>query len=197
MTIGHTKVKTTTSARSLGVWFDRNMQFHNNITKLCAMGHFYLYNIRRTRKHLTYESTRALTQATIIARLDYYNSLLYGCSDGQIKMLQRLQNMAARLICHSTRFCRITPLLFKLHWLPVKLRIKYKILLMTYKAIHGLSPDYIQSLVQVKKNHDTISDLMMNFYWLHQILNQTRQQEIELFKWLHPLNGTNFQNHLD
>ena len=40
------------------------------------------------------------------------------CSDGQIKMLQHLQNMAARLICNSTRFCRITPLLFKLHWLP-------------------------------------------------------------------------------
>ena len=41
--------------------------------------------------------------------------------------------------------------MFKLHWLPVKLRIKYKILLMTFKAIHGLSPDYIKSLVQVKK----------------------------------------------
>ena len=36
MRIGHTKVKTTTSARSLGVWFDRNMQFHTNITKMCA-----------------------------------------------------------------------------------------------------------------------------------------------------------------
>ena len=128
MAIGHTKVKTTTTARSLGVWFDRNMKFDTNIL-----------------------SARTLTQATIIARLDYCNSLLYGCSDGKIKMLQRLQTMAARLICNSTRFCRITPLMFKLHWLPVKLIIKYKILLMTYKAIHGLSPDRIQSLVQVKK----------------------------------------------
>ena len=110
MTIGNSKVKTTSTARSLGVWFDRNMKFE-----------------RRIRKHLTYESARTLTQATIIARVDYCNSLLYGCSDGQIKMLQRLQNMAARLICNSTRFCRITPLMFKLHWLPVKLRIKYKI----------------------------------------------------------------------
>ena len=83
MTIGHTKVKTTTTAKSLGVWFDRNMKFDTNITKICTMGHFYLYNIRRIRKYLTYESTRALTQATIIARLNYCNSLLYGCSDGQ------------------------------------------------------------------------------------------------------------------
>ena len=137
MTVGHTKVETTTAARSLGVWFDGNMKFDTNVTKICVMGHFYLYNIRRIRKYLTYESVRTLTQATIIVRLDYCNSLLYGCSDGQIKMLQRLQILAAKLICNSTRFCRITSLMFKLHWLPVKQRIKYKILLMTYKAIHG------------------------------------------------------------
>ena len=131
MTIGYTKVKTTTSAKSHGVRFDRNMQFHTNITKMCTTGHFSLYNIWRIRKHLTYESTPALTQTTIITRLDDCNSLLYGCSDGQIKMLQRLQNMAARLMCNSTSFCRITPLLFELHWLPVKLRIEYKLLLIT------------------------------------------------------------------
>ena len=119
--------KLCSKASSLGVWFDRNMKFDTNITKMCAMGHFYLYNIRRIRKHLTYESAGTLTQATIIARLDYCKSLLYRCSDGRIKMLRRLQNMAARHICNSTRFCRITPLMFKLHWLPVKLRIKYKI----------------------------------------------------------------------
>ena len=67
MATGHSKVKTTTTVRSLGVWFDRNMKFDTNITKMCSMGHFYLYDIRRIRKHLTYESVRTLTQATIIA----------------------------------------------------------------------------------------------------------------------------------
>ena len=42
MTIGHTKVKTTTTAKSLGVWFDCNMKSDTNITKIFAMGHFYL-----------------------------------------------------------------------------------------------------------------------------------------------------------
>ena len=53
MRIGHTKVKTTTTARSLGVWFYHNMKFDTNITKMCTMGHFDLYNIRRIREHLT------------------------------------------------------------------------------------------------------------------------------------------------
>jgi len=34
----------------------------------------------------------------------------------------------------------ITPIIEKLHWLPVKSRIKYKILLLTYKSLHVLAP---------------------------------------------------------
>ena len=93
-------------------------------------------------------------------------------------------------ICNSVRFCRITQLMFKLHWLPVKLRIKYKIFLMTYKAIH-MHYRLITYKVQFKsrRNHYIIFDLMMKFYWLQQLLNQTRQQERDLFNWQHPLNG--------
>ena len=53
ITIGFTKVKTITTAMSLGVWFNCKIKVDTNITKMCAMGHFYLYNIRRIRKHLT------------------------------------------------------------------------------------------------------------------------------------------------
>ena len=42
MTIGHSHVKTTSTGRSLGVWFDRDMKFDTNIRKMCAMRHFYL-----------------------------------------------------------------------------------------------------------------------------------------------------------
>ena len=55
--------------------------------------------------------------------------------------------------------------MFKLHWLPVKLRLKYKILLMTYKAIHVLTPDYIQRLVQIKKK-SLYNLLLLIFYFL-------------------------------
>ena len=38
----------------------------------------------------------------------------------------------------------------QLHWLPVVKRIQFKILLLTFKAIHGLSPPYISELITVK-----------------------------------------------
>ena len=86
----------------------------------------------------------------ITCRLDYFNSLLYGMPSYQLAKLQRIQNAAARLIFEESKFCHITPLLRALHWLPVELRIQFKILLITYKAIHGQAPIYIQNMLVIK-----------------------------------------------
>ncbi len=44
-------------------------------------------------------------------------------------------------------FDHITPILQSMHWLPIKFRIGYKILLLTYKALNGLAPMYLTSLI--------------------------------------------------
>ena len=41
----------------------------------------------------------------------------------------------------------ITPVLASLHWLPVKARADFKVLLLTYNALHGLAPTYLSDLV--------------------------------------------------
>ena len=47
----------------------------------------------------------------------------------------------------DSNYGHITPSLIDLHWLPVEYRIIYKILLLVYKAINGLSPSYISNLL--------------------------------------------------
>ena len=64
--------------------------------------------------------------------------------------LQRLQNAAARLISNVPRYSHITPVLCSLHWLPVKFRIDFKILLLTFKAIYGHAPGYLTDLIAIK-----------------------------------------------
>ena len=61
--------------------------------------------------------------------------------------LQMVQNNAARLIVKQSRMDHITPTLTKLHWLPVKYRIEYKILLLVYKCVTGVAPSYLASLI--------------------------------------------------
>ena len=43
----------------------------------------------------------------------------------------------------------ISPVLRKLHWLPVMKRIEFKIITMTYKALNGMAPSYICDFLQV------------------------------------------------
>ena len=75
---------------------------------------------------------KVLSNITI---MDQCNSLLYALPESQIAKLQRIQNSAARLVSLSRKYDHITPILHELHWLPVKYRIIYKILLLTYKCL--------------------------------------------------------------
>ena len=57
--------------------------------------------------------------------------------------------MTPSLAIHTKRHDHITPVLVELHWPPVWSRILLKILVLTYKTleVHGLGPQYIQSLL--------------------------------------------------
>ena len=67
--------------------------------------------------------------------------------DRLLYRLQRVQNTAARLVSCIRKSAHITPILMKLHWLPVHYRLKFKILLQMYKVVNGSSPSYLANLV--------------------------------------------------
>ncbi len=58
-----------------------------------------------------------------------------------------LQNAAARLLTGSRKQDHMTPILCTLHWLPVRYRIDYKILLFVCKALNNLAPLYLSDLL--------------------------------------------------
>ena len=91
-----------------------------------------------------------LILSLVISRLDYCNSLLNGVPD--YKRIQRMQNIAARIVSRCPYKDHITLVLESLHWLPVKYRILFKLLLLTYKCLNGLGPGYLSCLVMLRKH---------------------------------------------
>ena len=152
ITVGDFNVKPVPFARNLRAWLDHKLTMSTHITQTCSSASYHLHNIRQIRKYLSWDSTENLIHAFITGRVDYCNSLLYGLPERQLNKLQRVQNAAARVIFCSSKFCHITPLFVQLHWLRVKERISFKILLITYKALHGLAPIYISELLRNKSS---------------------------------------------
>ena len=113
---------------------------HTQVNSVC--------NISHVRKFLSSKTTETIVHAFVISKLDHCNSLPYSFPKNVIRKLQSVQIAPDRLITYSRNKCdHITPILFDLPWLPISERIKFKILLLTYKTLHLQSPTYIQELI--------------------------------------------------
>ena len=135
--IGDVDIKPSSSARNLGVIFDSHLTMDIHVRKVCSTAYYHLRNISSIRRSLTRESATSLVHAFVSSRVDYCNSLLSGISKSSLQKLQRVQNMAARLIVGLKKRDHITPTLKSLHWLPVEQRIMFKVLFITFKIIQG------------------------------------------------------------
>ena len=138
--MGNEKLTTTANARSLGVVINDNMIFNVHIPDICRSLFYQLRNLSKIRKYLTREPSEIVMHAFITSKLDYCNSLLYGCRKVQLKKLQYVQNTAARIITRTRKFDHITPVFISdLHWLPVSDRFVFKIILLVFKSLSNLS----------------------------------------------------------
>ena len=145
--VGGETIQPSSSVRNVGVILDPSADMEDHIKKICKRGHFHLTNISQMRSYLDRESTEAIIHAFVTTNLDYCNAILYGLPKVLLNRLQLVQNRAARIVTFTKKYERTTPSLIVLHWLPVEYRFIYKILLLVYKAINGLSPSFIANLL--------------------------------------------------
>ena len=81
-----------------------------------------------------------------ISHLAYCNALYCGLPDCSLNQVQRVQNTAARLVSCIRKFAYITPVSMKLHWLPVRHRVTFKIMMQVFKILNDQSPSYLVDL---------------------------------------------------
>ncbi|XP_038561846.1 tumor protein p53-inducible protein 11b isoform X1 [Micropterus salmoides] len=146
ITFSGQNIPLSTSATNLGVKMDSHLTFEAHIKHLCKT-FFYLRNIAKLRPTLTPADAEKLVHAFVSSRLDYCNALLTGIPEKSLQKLQYIQNSAARILLKVRKHDHITPILKSLHWLPVSLRIEYKVSLLTHQCIHGEAPSYLKELL--------------------------------------------------
>ena len=90
-----------------------------------------------------------MVSALVLSPLDYANAILSGLPEVDIKKMQQVQNMAAKLVLNCSRMESSTWCLRSLHWLPISARIEHKLLTITYKCLNGDALDYLSDLLSV------------------------------------------------
>ena len=132
------------SVRNLGVWFDADFSFSEHIKRTCKACFLQMRDLRRIRKYLTSEVAVLAANALVSSRLDYCNSLFRGLPGFNQHKLQSIQNTLARIVTNHRKYAHVTPILQKLHWLPVKYCCIFKTATLVYKFLHSGSPSYFE-----------------------------------------------------
>ena len=140
-------VEPVTAFKNLGITMDTLLTMGSHINTVTQSAYLQIKNLSKIRQYLTLDSAKTLTQALVISRIDYCNSLLGNIPLRLSNKLQRVQNAAAKMLFKKPKRAHVTPLLKSLHWLPVVSRIKFKILLLTYKSLNRSAPSYLKHLL--------------------------------------------------
>ena len=139
--------------RLLGIWLDSNLNFKHQINMKCRTVILNIQKLKHIIDVLTLDAARLIVHGMVTSHLDYANTLYYGLPENSIKELQRVQNMAVKVILGKKKSDSSRDCLMALHWLPVWERIEYKILTLVYKCIVGAAPAYLMDMIQERDMH--------------------------------------------
>lgn len=156
--VSNSTIHPSKCVRNLGAYFDREMSMLPHVNQTVRGVYYKIKSISRIRHYLDNTTCARLVQALVTTKLDYCNSLLAGLPHCALHKLRVAQHSAARVVSGASRRQHITPVLKQLHWLPLDLRIQYKLGTLIYQSLYSeSSPSYLTELLIQNNRRNTRS----------------------------------------
>ena len=159
------------SIKSIAVIFDSHLTF-DHVAAVSKSCYFHIRALRHIRASLPNEVTKTVACSIVSFRLDYCNSLLVGMSEINFSKLQCVQNTLVPVFTGTKRddyvnkeLIHITPVLAKLHWLPVMSRVSFKLATLVYNIRQSGSSSYLASLLVDYKPVRELRSFNQICYW--------------------------------
>ena len=137
-------------AKNLGVLLDDELSFRFQVDKVVSSSFNTIRLLSRIKHFLNTKQLNTLVCSLIFSKLDYCNVLYYGLNSNVIQKLQRVQNSAARLVLKVNQYDRrkSDEMFHELHWLKIRERIIFKVLLIVHKCVNKDAPEELCDLFQ-------------------------------------------------
>ena len=140
-------------AKNLGFLFDHQLNLNDQINAVSQVCFLNLRNLRRIAARLTHELKVQLVHSNVLSIVDYCNAAYSGLTEQNIRKLQKILNSAVRFIYKlygKEKQQHIMPYLKKLHFLPIKHRIKFKVALLVFKCLNNMAPTYLCDMIELR-----------------------------------------------
>src|SRR5258706_233923 len=157
----NTTLAPVAKARNLGIIFDNQLGFAQQISALVSSCNYHIRDLRRVRMTLNLKTARMIATSLLQSKLDYCNSLYLNLPAHELNRLQLIQNSMARAVCIQSKFYHVSPTLQFLHWLKIKELIEYKVLSLTYSVIQYGKPLYLRNLLTLQSSRSTRSSSLI------------------------------------
>ena len=161
--IGTDTVKPTPWVRNLGYFYDSELKGHIHVAKLVSLTFITIRRISRVRHLLNNDTCKTLMQALVLLKLDYCNSLLLGMPKYLLHCLQKIPNMASRVINNRRKYDSVMEDMKNLHWLKIPECIDYKVAVLIFQCINNQALTYLKALLNINHNRFLRSSSSMLF----------------------------------
>ena len=148
-TIAGVRITPSLHVRNLGVMVDGELTMGTHVSHLTRTCFYHLRQLRVVRRSFTTDASHSLVRALVHSRLDYCNSVLAGLPQYSLNKLQSILRASARLVLKLPGSASVSDLMRdELDWLPVPLRIQFKLCCTVFKCLHGAAPPYLSEFCQ-------------------------------------------------
>ena len=157
------------STNYLGVTINENMLWDNHINSLCAKLSYQVSKLARLRAYTPLHVLRKLYFSCVQPTIDYCINIWACTTDYNINKIQRLQNFAGRVLANNFDYIHVRgiDILKQLSIMNVKQRAAYFNLLLMFKCIHGLAPEYLCNQVTMSVDISERNTRSVNYNNVH------------------------------
>ena len=142
-----TIIAETTSHKHLGLTFSSTCTWNEHVNNISLKAWTRVNLLRALKFRVSRKSLEKLYISFIRPLLEYSDSVWDNCSSESKKQLEAIHTESARIVSGATKLCSIEKLFVELGWESLQSRRNKHKLILFYKILHGLTPDYLYDLV--------------------------------------------------
>ena len=149
ITVLDKKILSSDSVRNLGVLFDINLSFVQQIELVCKSCYYHLKLISRKKHFMDLSTLKECVSSFVLSRLYFCCTLYVGLPDYILGKLQKVLNYCVRIITGKSKYDHLSGSYSQLKWLKMKDYVQFRYLIIVYKCLNCEMPSFLTNLLSL------------------------------------------------